>query len=108
MTSMLSEIADEKLEKEAREVLRDKLREGEKVAGFDKYELLNCALSGIGSYDIYFPKVCKVLLSEYPETPLFQEKLWNELIEQHIEAHPEEVEQMIADMEYSAEEAAWR
>lgn len=105
--SVLLGRAEEILEKEAHDSLMEKLRSGEKVGQFTKHDLLDCELSGIPGWDRSFHKVSEIMNSEWPETPLLQERFWDGLFERYIHDHPELIEDEIARIVEGQEESSW-
>jgi hypothetical protein len=102
----LYDAGDEILEKEARDFLADKLTSGDSVAGMNLGDLIDCALSGMGSYEIFFPMVLEILTSEYPETPLLQERFKKLLIEAHLDKNDYVVGETMRDIEQGRREEA--
>ena len=105
--SVLLGRAEEILTKEANESLMEKLRSGEEVGKFNRRDLLDCELSSIVSYERSFGKVCEILCSEYPDTPLYQTKFWDGLFERYIHDHPELIEDEISRIVEGQEESTW-
>lgn len=105
--SVLLGRAEAFLEKEAHESLMEKLRLGEEVGKFNRRDLLDCELSSIAGYDRSFHLVAEIMESEWPETPLLQERFWDGLFERHIHDHPELIEDEISRIVEGQEESQW-
>ena len=94
---------EDALRKEAHDRCVEKLMWGETVGGLDLGDLLICEAQSMERAAIMESKFVELMKSEYPDTPLLQEKWKFDIIERYLDSKPELVDDMMDELEERAD-----
>lgn len=82
-------LAENALEKEARENIYNRFLQGDKVGRFTIRDLLDCELSGMNTYEFRFCEIIGILDADPLEREAKIDKLYSGLIDRHLDSHPD-------------------
>lgn len=68
---------------------------GETVGGLNLGDLIICEAQSMERAGIMEARFVELMLSEYPETPLLQEKWKLDIVQRYLESKPELIEEMM-------------